>query len=218
MSKRVLILFTCLVVAAVAVGRADRVEEPPARTAFAMFPVKIGQWSGVPQAPFTARVLEVLGLDDYVTRAYYLPDRQAGAGLYIGYWKSQRQDDAIHSPLNCLPGAGFEPVAEGKLNIPDTRRPGAPDVIVRRVVIEKGSERQLVVYWYQSHGRVVASEYWSKFYLVADAVRLNRTDGAIVRIIVPIAGRGADAEQQAEHTAVSFAKELLPTLEPFLPS
>ena len=103
------------------------------------------------------------------------------------------------------------------MTIPDSRAPGAPDLVVNRYVVQKGIDRQLVIYWYQSHGRVVASEYWSKFYLVADAVRLNRTDGAIVRIIVPIAGESAGAEQKAENTAVSFAKELLPKLQPFLP-
>ncbi len=216
MFKRVLILFACFLVAAVAVGRADRAEEPTSRTAFALFPLQIGEWSGVQQAPFTPRVLEVLGVDDYVTRAYFLPDR-TGAGLYIGYWKSQRQGDSIHSPLNCLPGAGFEPVSQGMMNIPDPRKPGAPDLVVNRYVVQKGIDRQLVVYWYQSHGRIVASEYWSKFYLVADAVRLNRTDGAIVRIIVPIAGQGADAEQKADRTAVRFATDLLPKLDPFLP-
>ena len=216
MFKRVLILFACLMIAAVAVTRADRAEEPTNRTTFALFPLQIGQWSGVQQAPFTARVLEVLGVDDYVTRAYFLPDR-TGAGLYIGYWKSQRQGDSIHSPLNCLPGAGFEPVSQRMMALPDTRTPGAPDLVVNRYVVQKGIDRQLVIYWYQSHGRVVASEYWSKFYLVADAVRLNRTDGAIVRIIVAITGESAAAEQKAENTAVSFAKELLPKLQPFLP-
>jgi EpsI family protein len=84
-------------------------------------------------------------------------------------------------------------------------------------VIQKGLDRQLVLYWYQSHGRVVASEYWSKFYLVTDAVRLNRTDGAIVRVIAPIAGDAADAEMQAERTARRFAQALFPHLEAFLP-
>ena len=216
MSKRVLILFACLMIAAVAVARADRAEQPPTRSAFALFPLQIGQWSGVQQEPFTKRVLEVLGVDDYLTRAYFLPDR-TGAGLYIGYWHSQRQGDSIHSPLNCLPGAGFEPVSQGYMNIPDSRTPGAPDLKVNRYVVQKGIDRQLVIYWYQSHGRVIASEYWSKFYLVADAVRLNRTDGAIVRIIVPIAGEAPEAEQKAERIAVSFAKELLPKLHPYLP-
>ena len=216
MRTRVIVVLACLAIAAVAVARADRYEEQPLRTSFALFPMQIGEWSGTHQPPFTARVLEVLGLDDYLTRAYFGSDRK-GVGLYIGYWKSQRQGDTIHSPLNCLPGAGWEPVAQSMMEVPDSRTSGAPPIVVNRYVVQKGLDRQLILYWYQSHGRIVASEYWSKFYLVADAVRLNRTDGAIVRVIAPIAGSGADAEKNAEALALRFIKDLLPQLGTFLP-
>ena len=83
--------------------------------------------------------------------------------------------------------------------------------------MQKGLERQLILYWYQSNGRIVASEYWSKFYLVADAVRFNRTDGAIVRIVAPITGTGREAEANAERVALRFINELLPKLDAFLP-
>jgi EpsI family protein len=86
---------------------------------------------------------------------------------------------------------------------------------INRVVIRKGLERQLVLYWYQSHGHLIASEYWSKFYMVSDAVRLNRTDGAIVRIIAPISEPAA--ERTAEASAFDFAKSLVPTLDRYLP-
>jgi EpsI family protein len=216
MLKRVIVVFVCLMAAAVAVARADRYEEQPLRTTFALFPMRIGDWSGVQQPPFTARVLEVLGLDDYLTRTYVTPDRK-GVGLYIGYWKSQRQGDSIHSPLNCLPGAGWEPVAQTMMEVPDSRTPGAPPIVVNRYIVQKGIERQLILYWYQSHGRIIASEYWSKFYLVADAVRMNRTDGAIVRIVAPLSGSGAEAEQHAERLALRFINDLMPKLDTFLP-
>jgi EpsI family protein len=89
---------------------------------------------------------------------------------------------------------------------------------VNRYLIEKGIDRQLVLYWYQSHGRVVASEYWSKFFLVKDAIQLNRTDGSLVRIIAPILPRVADGEQQAEQTALRFLQTLFPQLSSYLPS
>ena len=73
--------------------------------------MQIGEWKGVQDPPLEPRVLEVLGVNDYLTRAYYRPDR-AGVGLYIGYWESQRQGDTIHSPLNCMPGAGWTPRVE----------------------------------------------------------------------------------------------------------
>ena len=91
-----------------------------------------------------------------------------------------------------------------------------PDVEINRYVVQKGLERQLVLYWYQSHGRVVASEYWGKFYLIRDAVRLNRTDGALVRVTAPINGDNGDAS--AERTAVGFVKALFPLLRDYLPA
>ena len=93
-------------------------------------------------------------------------------------------------------------------------RAGHDEIQVNRYVIEKGLDRQLVLYWYQSHGRVVASEYWGKVYLVLDAIRQNRTDGALVRIIAPI----RTTEEAAEHDAVEFARGLYPLLGRYLPS
>ena len=85
-------------------------------------------------------------------------------------------------------------------------------------MIQKGLDRQLVLYWYQSHGRTVASEYWSKFYLVRDAVRLNRTDAALVRVIVPIDPNADDGEMRAERQASDFVKSMFPLLPRYLPS
>ena len=98
----------------------------------------------------------------------------------------------------------------------DPRTPDTP-LQANRYVIQKGHDRILVLYWFQSHGRIVASEYWSKFYLVTDAVRLDRTDGAIVRLTAPIAGPGPEAEARAQSDALAFAGVLLPQLDAFLP-
>jgi EpsI family protein len=171
----------------------------------------IGDWHGVQQPAFSADVLKVLGLTDYVTRAYV---SQGGiVDLYVGYWESQRQGDTIHSPLNCLPGAGWEPMSRSFVTIP-----GMPaGSTANRVLAQNGIDRLLVLYWYQAHDRFVASEYWGKFYLAADAMRFNRTDGAIVRVIAPVARDGAEAERAAEATATRFATSLLPVLSGFLP-
>jgi EpsI family protein len=91
-------------------------------------------------------------------------------------------------------------------------------VLVNDFVIEKGLDRQVVLYWYQSHGRVVASEYWGKIYTVVDAVRLNRSDGALVRLVVPIASATPEAQAKAEASAVAFAQALFPQLGRYLPS
>jgi len=218
MLNRAIVLFVTLLCGAVALVRANRPEAAPPRVSFTEFPSQLGDWSGQPLPPIEDKVLAVLGVDDYLNRAYYGPERSA-AGLYIGYYKSQRQGDSIHSPQNCLPGAGWEPLAQSLLTIAVPAAAGiAGTMSVNRYVIQKGVDRQLVLYWYQSHGRVVASEYWSKFYLVRDAVRMNRTDAALVRVIVPMAPNDDNAETQAEQHAVDFVKRLVPVLPTYLPS
>jgi EpsI family protein len=219
MLARSLILFVCLTVAAGAIARAERSESVPPRTPLAAFPMHIGDWDGVQEPPFEANILKVLGVDEYLTRAYFLPNRD-GVGLYIGYYRSQRQGDTMHSPLNCLPGSGWEPVSQTYARVPlaGAAAGGAPSTItINRYVVQKGLDRQLVLYWYQAHGRVVASEYWSKFYLIRDAVRLNRTDGALVRVIAPILGDGPDAEARAERLGTTFVQTMFPHLAAYLP-
>ena len=86
---------------------------------------------------------------------------------------------------------------------------------VNRYIIQKGADRQLVIYWYQAHGRAVASEYWAKFYLVADAMRMNRTDGALIRIVTPIAF--GESPESAEERAAQFAQRIAPSLSMYVP-
>ena len=167
--------------------------------------------------PLPESIMSILRVDDYVNRVYYAPTRY-GAGSYIGYYRSQRQGDSIHSPLNCMPGAGWEPVSQRPLTIAVPDAGGGSNISVNRYVIQKGVDRQLVLYWYHSHGRVVASEYWSKFYLVRDAVRLNRTDAALVRVIVPIPSNIDGAETKAEEQATEFVRSMFPLLSTYLPS
>ena len=216
MRTRVITVLLVLGLASIAVARADRHEETPLRMALALFPMQVGDWRGVQRPPFTDRVLEVLGLDDYLTRYYYV-DSKYPVDLYIGYWKSQEQGGAIHSPQNCLPGAGWSAVSQRSLSFPDSRNPGAPPLTVNRYVIQKGLDRQLVLYWYQSRGRVVGSEYWSKIYLVLDAARYNRTDAALVRLVVPFSAAEPGSEARAEQQAVTFATAILPVLTDYLP-
>jgi EpsI family protein len=116
--------------------------------------------------------------------------------------------------MNCLPGAGWQPIETSTVAIPTESASSA--VEVNRVVIQKGQDRQLVLYWYQGRGRVVANEYLSRAYLVWDAARRNRTDGALVRVISPVA-RSEKTPDSAERRALSFAGGLYQTLGPFLP-
>jgi EpsI family protein len=214
MMPRAIVLFLVLVSGSLLLAAADRPEETVARTPFNQFPMEIGEWKGERLPPIDDKVLAVLGADDYLNRAYFAPDRSSVVGLYIGYYGTQRQGDTMHSPLNCLPGAGWEPLVSSRIPIQIGRD---ADIVVNRYIVQKGLDRQLVLYWYQSHGRAVASEYWSKLYLIGDAVRLNRTDGALVRVIAPIAVSSEDEGAAAERQATGFIHAFYPQLDSYLP-
>jgi EpsI family protein len=129
--------------------------------------------------------------------------------LYAGFYHSQRQGDTIHSPQNCLPGAGWRPVASGTVDLSF----GGREVTVNRYVIQKGLDRQVVLYWYQGRGRIVANEYFNKALLMLDAARLHRTSGGLVRLLAPV----VTTAEAATDELTAFAAALLPYLERHLP-
>jgi EpsI family protein len=176
-------------------------------------PQRVGSWESVESQPLDKRTLEVLRVDDYINRAYMSPGKP-WVSLYVGYYRSQRQGQTMHSPLNCLPGSGWQPMQRGRVVVQMPRGAGAGggSAEVNRLIIQKGLDRQLVLYWYQAHGRIVASEYWGKIYTVVDAIRLNRSDGSLVRVIVPLSSQDASAEKTAEQAALEFITAILPAL------
>ena len=190
-------------------------ELPVTRSTFANFPMEIASWRAIVDPPMDEDVLRVLGVDDYLSRVYYKPSG-AAVGLYMGFYGSQRQGDTIHSPMNCLPGAGWEPISEGRLEISNADGAGR-DITVNRYLIQKGLDRTLVLYWYQGRGRVVANEYLSKAFLIRDAMVTNRTDGSLVRVIAPIAGAEEDSVAASEALAEEFVRTIFPTLSSYLP-
>jgi EpsI family protein len=206
-------LCLCLVVSTVALGRASKSEPTLPREPFERLPMKIGEFQGTRALDLEQEIVDVLGVEEYLNRTYRAEGSPLPVGFYLGYWASQREGDAIHSPMNCLPGSGWQPIAQSR--IPLTLGGVAADV--NRVIVDKSGERVLVLYWYQSHGRVIASEYWSKIHMVLDAIRTNRTDAALVRVIVPIRVRDENGEAAAEKEALAFVHSLFPHLARHLP-
>ena len=174
------------------------------------FPKQILIYSQVADVPMDKETLEVLKPTDYLTRAYYAPG--AGEiGLYIAYFQTQRGGQTIHSPKNCLPAAGWNPTVNTvtTLDLPDGRH-----VPVNKYIVRKGLDEQVVLYWYQSHGRVVANEYLGKFYLAMDALRLNRTDAALIRVTAPVYN---GKENEAQDRATAVAKQVAMDVEQIIP-
>ena len=171
-------------------------------------PYTVANWTGE-ERPFQEEVVKAVSVSDYTNRIYF-EEAAAPIQLYIGYYASQRTGDTIHSPKNCLPGAGWDPVRSGYAAI---SIPGKREIVVNEYVIQQSQDQQLVFYWYQGRGRVIASEYASKFWMIADAISRNRTDGALVRLITPM----GDGEAQAHARLVGFTQLLFPHLDELIP-
>lgn len=184
----------------------------PPRLPLSSFPKEIANWSGTDFA-IDRDVLQVLGPGDFLSRLYS-DGRQPQhlVDLFIAYFPSQRTGDTIHSPKNCLPGTGWSPVESSRITL---SAPGYATFPVNRYIITKGDAKQLVLYWYWSHDRGVASEYWAKYYLVSDSIRMNRTDGSLVRVITTLFPE--ETVEAAEQRLLPFAQQLVPLLKDYIP-
>jgi EpsI family protein len=192
----------------------SRVEVLPAREPLASFPAQLGDWTGQ-DFSLDTETLAVLGPGDFLVRDYRDPSansRLPYADLFIAYFPSQRAGDTIHSPKNCLPGAGWAPEENDTVSL-DV--PGHVSFPANRYVISKSGDRKLVLYWFWAHDRGVASEYWAKFYLVKDAIRMNRSDGALVRITTDMLP--GEAAESAQRRLQPFTSHLLPLLNSYIP-
>ena len=206
-------ILVALLIAAAALflhARAHNEVFPP-RLPLKQFPEQLGAWTGTDVA-MDKDVLDVLGPGDFLLRVYQDQEKDRFIDLFIAYFRSQRAGDTIHSPKNCLPGAGWTQIESRHITI---SRPGHQAFPATRYVIAKGDARQVVLYWYWAHDRGVASEYWAKFYLVADSIKMNRSDGSLVRITTPLySGETADAAQQR---LLPFVDVVVPQLQSYIP-
>jgi EpsI family protein len=210
-SLRFGLLFVVLVMSGILVnGWAYLGEAHVERQELKNFPVQVGPWkqTGV-DGRFDAQTMSVLRATDYLLRDYRLAQGQT-ANLYIGYYATQRDGASYHSPLNCLPGAGWNMVDPAMVTI---SLPNGQSFLANKYVIENGGNRHLMIYWYQGRGRMIASEYWGKIYTVVDSVRLRRSDAAMVRVTVPITASDATALESAREFAAATS-EVLPEFVP----
>jgi EpsI family protein len=208
MIARAVCVLVLMIVAGAYSSRAGSVEATVARAPLAELPYVLDDWRGFDSAPLADDIVTTLGVDDYANRRYVAASGMP-VGLYVGYYTSQRQGDTIHSPQNCLPGAGWRPVESGYVDVVT----GGRTLQVNRYVIQKGLERQVVLYWYQGRGRVVANEYANKALLMFDAARLGRTSGGLVRVIAPVVTTAEATTDQL----TAFVATLYPHLDRHIP-
>ncbi len=190
----------------------SRSEFFPPRALLSFLPLQIDGWKGT-DIPLDQDTLDILGAGEFLVREYENASQpQPLINLFIAYFPTQKAGDTIHSPNHCLPGAGWVPTSREVVQI---GRPDGSSFPVNRYVVSKAGERQLVLYWFQAHGREVASEYQAKYYLVSDSVRMNRSDGGLVRLMTPMLdGESPDA---AQARLMKLGSQFLPLLDSYIP-
>ena len=212
-NKYVVVLTAALLAQAVLFYATSRAENVPSVKPLRDFPRQIAGWTVAQEGYVDDETQAVLKADDTLTRAYASPKYQLRPDLFVAFFITQRTGKVPHSPKNCLPGSGWERSRDDYLdvNIPGVAQP----IQVNRYVVAKGEAKSIVLYWYQSQNRVVANEFKAKMWTVADAIRYNRTDTALVRIVVPVIGNDEATSQQV---AVEFVRSMFVPLRQYLPS
>lgn len=172
---------------------------PPLRD----LPTELGSWQAKGDVELDVESLRVLKPDDYLIRDYRSREG-IDANLYVAYYRSQRVDRAPHSPQNCLPGNGWVTTLRDTMAIPTS--PGE-QFEVNRFVVERGENRSIVLYWYETPSKPVWSEFMGRFQLMMDSLRYNRSDTALIRIVLPI-------DSQSDETVGKAGSELALQVHP----
>ncbi len=190
---------------------ANRNQGPvPDHLSLRSFPDNVDGWTGTP-VPMSKKERSILNADDVASILYTKKSGDSGIFFFSAYYQHQTPEKNIHSPKNCLPSSGWLMEDNAVISVP-LKDGGTPEQI-NRVVIEKGLSKQVVLYWYQERGRIFSNEYWGRFYLIKDALTLHRTDGALVRVSMPMEG-SVDQTVQKE---LSFIRSLTPLLSGYIP-
>lgn len=180
------------------------IEVIPTRASFVDFPMQLGTWQGRRDS-LEGMYIDALKLDDYLLADFVDRSGGGGANLYVAYYNSQRKGEAIHSPRTCLPGGGWQISEFGQRTLA-VRVNGEP-LAVNRAILTRGSERELVYYWFQQRGRILTNEFVVKWYLFWDALGEHRTDGGMVRLITLLPAGSSEAEADARLAALAAKVE-----------
>ena len=177
---------------------------------FSQFPLEIGLWRGV-SGQMDEKIYNILGVEDYIMANFSKGPGQ-GVNLYVGFYQSQSKGDLIHSPKNCMPGAGWHIIKSSVISIVLPK--SGKTMKIARLLLNKGGQQQVVYYWFQSRGRIISSEYMQKIWLVLDSITKNRTDGSFIRLIAPVIKN----ETETETLLTQFADDVYPVLNQFIPN
>ena len=210
-SARVILLSVILIGASVFVHSLHKGTSVPIRQSLDTFPRQIGEWTLISRRSLSEQIENKLGVDDYLDWEYVSPAGHV-ASLYISYFSSM-ENKGFHSPRNCMPGAGWD-VASLHPLVLEAHHSKKTEIEINEMILQKGIERQVVLYWYQCRGRFVRSEYMEKIYQVLDSIVKRRTDGAFIRIMGPVSGINTD---RTTTYLTGFTEQVIPILNEYLP-
>ena len=185
-------------------------EAVPIRKGLDSFPSAVGTWQAREGVLLEPDILNVLKAKEYLMRRDQDPSGRS-VWLFIAYWDTLRKGVTPHSPRNCLPGSGWEPLEASMVTIP-LPQSFAP-ITVNRYLIQKDRDQQVVLYWYQSQGRAIAGEMAARVQLVKNSIARHRTDGALVRVSSPVYGSVQDTSDRL----VRYVQAMYPALGDYLP-
>lgn len=190
----------------------NRGEVLPDRIGFQTFPLRMGTWTGV-KKNIDVDYLTQLKFTDYIL-ADYLSDKGENISFYVAYYDSQRKGRSVHSPRACLPGDGWEMKHMENITFESIMLNGVP-LTTNKVMIQKGDARSVVYYWFDQRGRNITNEFAVKWYLFQDSLTRSRTDGSLIRLVVPL--KESDTEATAFAVAESFLRDMVPRISDYVP-
>ncbi len=201
--KNTLLIAFIFIITSILTSFASHSEKIAPNIPFNQFPLSLGEWHGK-TSQMDQKIYNILGVEDYI-QANFRKSPNEVVNLYVGFYQSQKEGDIIHSPKNCMPGSGWN-ITKAKVIPVDL--PSSQETIKGiQLLIKKGNQKQVVLYWFQSRGRIISSEYMQKIWLVIDSITKNRTDGSFVRLISPVI--------KNEQTTVALLKEFADKIYPF---
>ena len=210
--KRIIIIALIMVMTTIVLNFSNHSEIIKPNKPFETFPMGIGEWTGN-TSKFDQKVYDILGVEDSIL-ASYQDNNGDSVQLYVGFYQSQKEGDLIHSPKNCMPGSGWN-ILKTSIETVDVGQNGTEkNIDVIKLILVKGSQKQVVLYWFQSRGRIISSEYMQKIWLVIDSITKHRTDGSFVRLISPV----VKSEDHALEVLKAFTREIYPYLNEYIPS
>jgi len=206
-----IVLFLCALTW-YAMQSTSEVHPTPIKKSLSAFPHTLGDYTLSNAFQSSAEVIEMLGVDDYIQYNYIRPDGRR-INLYVGYYKAVGVNGGYHSPRNCIPGGGWgiDKIESRSL---DAGIEGATTSNVSSMLIRNGNDYQVVYYWYQNRGRIIASEYFEKIHQVLDALFMGRRDGTFVRIMASVNGNEIAA---TETELKNFSEQVMTQLQDYLP-